>query len=385
MARIRSIKPEFWTSEQVMSLSRDARLLFIGMWTFCDDNGIHPASALSIKAEVLPGDEINADQVTALIDEMIEQGLVEEYEITGRTFWRVTGWRAHQRIDHPTFRHPTGDARGDAGDTNKKRVTCVTKRLGGKQRQIVLKKLRHRDGDACHLCGDSSSLGIFSGAESGEENPNDINLLRLICSACKRKNKHGDTKKTGGDTGDAHGDAKSFVGDSTTEWSGVEWSGGVLEGDDNSKTKSSSQPPTTDPETRIEREHPGQPVKLDRHVQIALLLRAQGVNVTAANPLVAVTWAQNPKVTDDVLNIAVAKAKATLEKQGRTDAPGESYLKPIIEQLLAQQDAPAPAAARPPAPPRTPTGNDPKGLDESYDAYHARIDKAEQDRRKGQP
>jgi len=34
MARIRTIKPEFWTAEQVMELSRDARLLFIGMWNF---------------------------------------------------------------------------------------------------------------------------------------------------------------------------------------------------------------------------------------------------------------------------------------------------------------------------------------------------------------
>lgn len=41
MARIRTIKPEFWTAEQVMELSRDARLLFIGMWNFCDDAGVH--------------------------------------------------------------------------------------------------------------------------------------------------------------------------------------------------------------------------------------------------------------------------------------------------------------------------------------------------------
>ena len=41
MARIRSIKPEFWTAEQVMECSPMARLLFIGMWNFCDDGGNH--------------------------------------------------------------------------------------------------------------------------------------------------------------------------------------------------------------------------------------------------------------------------------------------------------------------------------------------------------
>lgn len=154
-----------------------------------------------------------------------------------------------------------------------------------------------------------------------------------------------------------------------------------------SKTKSSSHPaPPPPPEAKAEREHPGQPVQLDRHVQIALLLRAQGVNVTAANPLVAVTWGQNPKVTDDVLNIAVAKAKATLEKQGRAESPSEHYLKPIVEQLIAQQDAPPPApiATAAAQPKRKPTGTEPKGPDESYDEWMARVDRAESERRKRQ-
>ena len=36
MARNRMIKPEFWSSETLMSISRDARLTFIGIWNFCD-------------------------------------------------------------------------------------------------------------------------------------------------------------------------------------------------------------------------------------------------------------------------------------------------------------------------------------------------------------
>ena len=44
MARIRTVKPEFWTSEQVAECTPIARLAFIGIWNFCDDNGIHPAS-----------------------------------------------------------------------------------------------------------------------------------------------------------------------------------------------------------------------------------------------------------------------------------------------------------------------------------------------------
>lgn len=110
MARIRSIKPETWTSEQVMDLSRDARLLFIGMWNFCDDAGIHPGSPKRLKAEVFPGDDITSADVRRLIDEAIAVGLVDEYEVDGESFWIVTGWH-HQKIDQPTFKHPSPDGK----------------------------------------------------------------------------------------------------------------------------------------------------------------------------------------------------------------------------------------------------------------------------------
>lgn len=105
MSRIRTTKPEFYTSEQVMNLSIPARYGFQGMWPFCDDGGNHPASARTLKAEIFPSDEINAEQVQALVDEMIAQGLVVVYEVAGKQYWHVTGWH-HQRIEKPTFKHP---------------------------------------------------------------------------------------------------------------------------------------------------------------------------------------------------------------------------------------------------------------------------------------
>ena len=49
MARIRTVKPEFWASEQVMECSPIARLLFIGLWNFCDDAGNHPLSEKTLR------------------------------------------------------------------------------------------------------------------------------------------------------------------------------------------------------------------------------------------------------------------------------------------------------------------------------------------------
>ena len=105
MARIRSIKPEFWTAEQVMELTRDARLLFVGLWNFCDDAGIHPAKVKTLKAEVFPSDDLTSADVRRMLDECITQGLVIEYEVEGEIYWQVTGWH-HQKIDRPSFKHP---------------------------------------------------------------------------------------------------------------------------------------------------------------------------------------------------------------------------------------------------------------------------------------
>lgn len=105
MARIRSIKPEFWTSEQVADCSPTARLLFVGMWNFCDDQGVHPASPKRLKMEVFPADAFTLEQIEGWIDELREAGLIVEYTAEGQDFWAVTGWH-HQKIEKRTNKYP---------------------------------------------------------------------------------------------------------------------------------------------------------------------------------------------------------------------------------------------------------------------------------------
>lgn len=111
MARIRTIKPEFWTSDQVMSVSRDARLLFIGMWNFADDAGNQPANTKTIKALVFPGDDLSEGQIYDLVEELLGVGLLDTYEADCRWYWNIPTWKKHQRIDQPTYRHPGIDGR----------------------------------------------------------------------------------------------------------------------------------------------------------------------------------------------------------------------------------------------------------------------------------
>ena len=71
MARIRTVKPEFWTSSQIVECSPIARLAFIGMWNFCDDRGIHVADFRRLKMEVFPGDEIAVADIEVCINELL--------------------------------------------------------------------------------------------------------------------------------------------------------------------------------------------------------------------------------------------------------------------------------------------------------------------------
>ena len=129
------------------------------------------------------------------------------------------------------------------------------------------------------------------------------------------------------------------------------------------KPKSSSpQPPTPDVEPPEPESSADLVQGMARNVQISLLLRAQGVIATAQHPIVAVTWAQNPKVTDEVLNVAIIKAKTAKPDK----AIPLAYLVPIVEQELETQAAPPPApAASRPAPDwawkRSPQGIEAKG------------------------
>lgn len=100
MARIRSIKPEFWTSEQVMECSTNARLLFIGLWNFCDDAGRMVASDKRIKASIFPSDDFTAENVRRMLVELSSNGLILLYVVDDKEYLQVTGWH-HQKIDRP--------------------------------------------------------------------------------------------------------------------------------------------------------------------------------------------------------------------------------------------------------------------------------------------
>ncbi len=96
MARIRSVKPEFWTDEKVVELSPFARLLFIGLWNFADDDGRMVYSPKRIKMQVLPADDVDC---SGLLEEIRRASLVNIYAVDGVEYLQIGGFSKHQKID----------------------------------------------------------------------------------------------------------------------------------------------------------------------------------------------------------------------------------------------------------------------------------------------
>lgn len=101
MARIRSIKPSFWADEKVADLSRDARLLMIGLISFADDEGRFLASTAAIAGFAFPHDDLPAARVRKWLGELEAVGIVLLYCVNGHQYGAFPNWTKHQKISHP--------------------------------------------------------------------------------------------------------------------------------------------------------------------------------------------------------------------------------------------------------------------------------------------
>jgi hypothetical protein len=58
--------------------------------------------------EVFPADPFSRDDIKSMIRELVNNKLLTEYTVNGRSYWKVSGWN-HQKIDQPTYYHPGPD------------------------------------------------------------------------------------------------------------------------------------------------------------------------------------------------------------------------------------------------------------------------------------
>lgn len=105
--RIRSIKPEFWRSPDIDSLDWHQRLIFIGLWSYVDDNGVGDARVASIAADLFASD-LSVDptetlrRVSLALDEFELRGMIIRYSVGSRPLLYVTNWTSHQIVKNPS-------------------------------------------------------------------------------------------------------------------------------------------------------------------------------------------------------------------------------------------------------------------------------------------
>lgn len=102
MPRIRTVKPDFFTSDTVSSLPLRARLTWIGLWTHCDDYGRCRDNVRLVKAAVWPLDDVSLRDVESDINSLEAAGLVFRYEVDDKVYLQVTNWAEHQKVDRPS-------------------------------------------------------------------------------------------------------------------------------------------------------------------------------------------------------------------------------------------------------------------------------------------
>jgi hypothetical protein len=100
--RSRTVRPEFWSDEKLAKLSRDARLLFIGLWNTADDYGITKGHSAWLKSQIFPYDEIKPQQFSEWIQALVSARMVARFVDSGEQYLLIRNFLKYQKVNHPS-------------------------------------------------------------------------------------------------------------------------------------------------------------------------------------------------------------------------------------------------------------------------------------------
>lgn len=109
MTKIRTIKPEFWTDEELVTCSMATRLFFIGLWNFADDDGIFEWKPLSLKMKIFPADDVNCE---ICLRDLMKCRRIARFTHNGKEYGKILSFAKHQRIDRRFHRSTISDLTG---------------------------------------------------------------------------------------------------------------------------------------------------------------------------------------------------------------------------------------------------------------------------------
>lgn len=131
MARIRTIKPEFWSDEKLSLLDPLTRLVFLGLVSMADDAGRLVDNVKALDGMLFPNTD---DTVLDALDILARLSRVLRYVApSGQHLIQIVNWH-HQKIDHPNkivLPEPTADdyTQADAAQGVNKSLAQVSRGL----------------------------------------------------------------------------------------------------------------------------------------------------------------------------------------------------------------------------------------------------------------
>lgn len=123
MARIRTIKPEFFRHEELYQAEKESglplRVAFAGLFTVADREGRFKWKAKQLKFDVLPWDDLEFEDVLIAL---WDNDFIWKYEVDGKEYGWIPGFSSHQVINNKESKSvlpepPKTDPRKDASMT----------------------------------------------------------------------------------------------------------------------------------------------------------------------------------------------------------------------------------------------------------------------------
>lgn len=112
MARIRTIKPDFFRSPDTAKVDFPVRLFYQALWCWADDFGIGETNLHGLLGFAFPDeDEFTAQDVRRFCAEVAAHFGARFYTVRGRHYYAIPSWEKHQKLERRTDRrkNPTPD------------------------------------------------------------------------------------------------------------------------------------------------------------------------------------------------------------------------------------------------------------------------------------
>lgn len=101
MARIRYVKPDFFSDTKLSEISPLARLLYIGLWCFLDRNGLAEDDPKLLKREIFPYDDpVTQKKIATMLDELVGIGRLVRVRHESKSYIYCPNFSKHQKF-HP--------------------------------------------------------------------------------------------------------------------------------------------------------------------------------------------------------------------------------------------------------------------------------------------